>query len=87
MHTYTKNGARQQKLQEKAKVKKHLKGFYQTIGKINEMADYLKSQNIEVTEENVNEVCKPLTGRDLDDMEKFLLLGRLSVNNEQGDNT
>jgi len=78
MHTYQKNGSRQIKLQEKAKVKKHLKGFYYTLGKIGEMADYLKSQNIEVTEDNVQEVCNPLVGRDLDGMEKMILLAKMS---------
>lgn len=80
MHTYSKSGTRAQKLQNKKEVKKHLKGFYDMLGKTTELADYLKSLNldVEITEENIDEHSIPFTGRKLDNMEKFLVLGKLN---------
>lgn len=87
MHTYNKNGTRAQKLQNKKEVKKHLKGFYSMLAATTEVADYLKSLNLDVefTEENIDQYTQPLTGRKLDNMEKFLILGKLN-NKDAEDN-
>lgn len=78
MHTYSKNGLRKVKVQQKVVTKKHLKGFYQTLGKIDELAKYLKSLDVEITKENINVLAKPYTGRDLDQLETILVLGKIN---------
>lgn len=85
MSTYNKNGLRQVKLAEKKETKKHLKSFYQIIGKLDEIVKQL-DKSIEYTEDNINEYTKPFMGRDLDNMEKFMILGKLSTHNEVTDN-
>lgn len=82
MSTYNKNGLRQVKLIEKKKTKKHLKSFYQIIGKLDEIVKQL-DQSLEYTEDNINEYTKPFIGRDLDSMEKFLVLGKLHHSKEE----
>jgi len=71
-------GSRQVKLQENKKVKKHLKGFYQTIGLISQVADELKESGVDVNETNVEKLAKDILGRDIDSLEKTLILGKLS---------
>ena len=81
MSTYNKNGLRQVKLAEKKETKKHLKSFYQIISKLDEIVKQL-DKSIEYTEDNINEYTKPIMGRDLDNMEKFMILGKLSTSKE-----
>lgn len=81
MSTYNKNGSRQVKLAEKKETKKHLKSFYQIIGKLDEIVKQL-DKSVEYTEDNINEYTKPFIGRDLDNMERFMILGKLSTSNE-----
>lgn len=78
MSSYLKNGQRQVKLAEKKETKKHLKSFYQIISKLDEIVKQL-DKSIEYTEDNINEYTKPIMGRDLDNMEKFMILGKLST--------
>ncbi len=82
MHTYNKSGTRLVKLQNKKEVKKHLKGFYEMLGKTSELAEDLKALDVEITEDNINEYAEPIIGRKLDNMEKFLVLGKLNNNEE-----
>lgn len=81
MSTYNKNGLRQVKLADKKETKKHLKSFYQIIGKLDDIVKQL-DKNIEYNEDNINEYTNPIMGRDLDNMEKFMILGKLSTNKE-----
>jgi hypothetical protein len=78
------NGARQQKVFENKKTKKHIKAFYKIMGDMDEVAKGLLSTHSEVefTEENINEYVNPIYGRDLDSMEKFLVLGKLHYGKE-----
>jgi hypothetical protein len=85
MSNFGNKGFRKHKLQEDKKVRKHIKGFYETLGKIQGVADSLKELDIDISEDNVNEHASKIIGRDLDEMEKFLVLGKLSVNNENND--
>jgi hypothetical protein len=81
-----KSGLRQMKVTEDKKVKKHVKAFYSIIGEIDKISKQL-DPTIKYTEENINEYVNPILGRDLDNMEQFLLLGKLNVvNNETKDN-
>lgn len=80
--SFIRKGIRQEKIKKNKLVKKHLKGFYNTVGLMNQVADELKKLDVEITEDNVNEHSSKLIGRDLDNMEKFLILGRLHVDKE-----
>ena len=85
MSSFNRQGLRQTKLQENKKVKAHIKGFYDTLGKMEDTATQLLSLDVSVTEDNISEHASKILGREIDDMEKFLLLGKLSIKNE--DNT
>lgn len=76
MSIYSKNGQRQAKLADRKKTKKHIKAFYQIMGKMDVIAKQL-DPILEYTEENINEYVSPIIGRDLDSYEKFIILGKL----------
>jgi len=83
MSNFSKRGLRQVKIDKDRLVKKHTKGFWQSIAKINKVVEELQKLDVEVTEDNVNELSKPILGRDLDSMEQFMVLGKLfEVTNE-----
>ena len=78
MHTFTKNGNRKANVLDKLKTKKQVKQFYTKLRQINELSDYLKTLPEPVTEENIDSIVPELISRDLDSMEKSLILARLS---------
>ena len=80
MSSFASRGLRQTLLLKDKETKKHIKSFYQIIGKIEDISKELDS-SIEYTEDNINEYVNPILGRDLDNIEKFLLLGKLNVVN------
>lgn len=86
MSSYMKSGLRQMKVAEDKKVKKHVKAFYSIMHTMEEISKEL-DPTLEYTEDNINDYVKPMLGRDLDSMEKFLLLGKLSTNHITNDNT
>lgn len=84
MNTY-KSGARQVKLAARTKTKTHLKGFYGILKDMDDIANRLDiDEAVEYTDDNINEHVKPIYGRDLDSLEKILVLGKLNnkVKNE-----
>ncbi len=76
MSNFSKQGFRQHKIENNKKVKKHLKAFYSILGDMDILSKQLDS-NIEYNEDNINDYVNPIYGRDLDSMEKFVLLGKL----------
>ena len=78
MHTYNKNGIRKKNVLDKLSTKKQVKTFYTKLRQINELSDYLKTLEDKVTEDNIDSIVSELIGRDLDSMEKSLILARLS---------
>lgn len=84
MSSFMKQSLRKSNIQSDRKVKMHVKEFYKKLGQIDELVKYLKTLETKITEDNVNNVVSELIGRDLDNMEKFLILGKL--NNETQDN-
>jgi hypothetical protein len=78
MHTYSKNGIRKKNVLDKLNTKKQVKLFYTKLRQINELSDYLKTLEEPVTENNIDSIVPELIGRDLDSMEKSLILARLS---------
>ena len=78
MHTFTKNGHRKANVLDKLKTKKQVKTFYTKLRQINELSDYLKTLEDKVTEDNIDSIVPELIGRDLDSMEKNLILNRLN---------
>ena len=80
-----KSGQRQMKVAENKKVKKHVKGFYSIMAKMEEIAQELDPM-LEYTEENIDDYVRPILGRELDSMEKFLVLGKLHHAKEVNNN-
>ncbi len=78
MHTYNKSGIRKKNVLDKLSTKKQVKQFYTKLRQINELSDYLKTLPEPVTEDNIDSIVPELIGRDLDSMEKSLILSRLS---------
>ena len=78
MHTYSKSGIRKKNVLYKLSTKKQVKQFYTKLRQINELSDYLKTLENKVTEDNIDSIVPELIGRDLDSMEKSLILARLS---------
>ena len=78
MHTYNKSGIRKKNVLDKLKTKKQVKQFYIKLRQINELSDYLKTLEEPITEDNIDSIVPDLIGRDLDSMEKSLILNRLS---------
>lgn len=76
-----KQGLRQMKVAEDKKVKKHVKAFYSIMHTMEEISKEL-DPTLEYNEDNINDYVKPMLGRDLDSMEKFLILGKLSNTKE-----
>lgn len=81
MESY-KSQQRKFKLQEKKKVKQHLKEFYKGLDNMETIAVDLRKLDVIFTEDNLQEYVTPLLGRDLDSMEKFVLLGKLNYKQE-----
>jgi hypothetical protein len=77
-----KNGLRQMKVAENKKVKKHVKAFYSIMDTMETISKEL-DPTLEYTEDNINDYVKPMLGRDLDSMEKFLVLGKLHYGKEE----
>ena len=78
MHTFNKSGIRKKNVLDKLSTKKQVKTFYTKLRQINELSDYLKTLEDKVTEDNIDSIVPELIGRDLDSMEKSLILARLS---------
>ena len=77
MHTFNKSGIRKKNVLDKLKTKKQVKQFYTKLRQINELSDYLKTLEDKVTEDNIDSIVSELIGRNLDSMEKILILNRL----------
>ena len=82
MSNFMKQGLRQMKVAEDKKVKQHVKAFYNILETMQSIAGQLDS-NIEYNEDNINDYVRPMLGRDLDSMEKFLILGKLHYGKEE----
>ena len=85
MSNFMKSGLRQMKVAEDKKVKKHVKAFYSIMHTMEEISKEL-DPTLEYTEDNINDYVKPMLGRDLDSMEKFLVLGKLHYGKEETTN-
>jgi len=81
MATYTKNGLRKVKVQDKLKVKKQVKEFYTRVRQIDKIAEYLNTLEDKVTADNIDSIVPELIGRELDSLEKTLILSKLHNEN------
>ena len=70
---FLNKGYRADKLQTEKKTKAHLKAFYKIMDDMQELADKA-DLSIEYNEENIND---HIDYRELDHMEKFVLLGKI----------
>lgn len=72
--SFLKKGYRQERLQADKKVKAHLKAFYKIMDDMQRLADELDPE-LEYNEDNINDY---VDYRELDPMEKFLVLGKIN---------
>ena len=82
MSNFMKQGQRQMKVAEDKKVKKHIKAFYSIMNTVEDISKQL-DPNLDYTEDNINDYVRPILGRDLDSMEKFLVLGKVHYGREE----
>ena len=82
MSSFMKNGLRQMKVAEDKKVKKHVKAFYSIMNTMEDISKQL-DPNLDYTEDNINDYVRPILGRDLDSMEKSLILNRLNMGTDE----
>lgn len=85
MSSYLKNGQRQAKLAERKKTKAHVKAFYNILGQMDVVAKQLDPM-LEYNEDNIDSYVNPIIGRDLDSMEKFVILGKMHYTKEDINN-
>ena len=78
MHTYNKSGIRKKNVLDKLSTKKQVKTFYTKLRQINELSDYLKTLEDKVTEENIDSIVPELIGRELDSLERTLILSKIN---------
>ena len=83
MHTYSKSGIRKKNVLDKLSTKKQVKTFYTKLRQINELSDYLKTLEEPITEDNIDSIVPDLIGRDLDSIEKSLILNRLNMGTDE----
>ena len=83
MHTFNKSGIRKKNVLDKLSTKKQVKTFYTKLRQINELSDYLKTLEEPITEDNIDSIVPDLIGRDLDSMEKSLILNRLNMGTDE----
>ena len=72
---------------EKKKVRKHIAAMYEIMGDIKEIAQDIHDSGKEWNEDNIVELASEFTDRTIGDMEKFMLLGNLSMLEQDGDKT
>lgn len=85
MSNFMKKGLRTENNLKNKKVQKHLKAVYAIMDKFEELIPHL-DLSIEYDEENINEYINPILGRDLDNLEKFLVLGKIHYTKQEPSN-
>lgn len=75
--TYSKRGYRKYKISKAKDLKKAYKSWEGKVRELNSIAMELSFNPTEITEENINTYVRPYLGRDVDDMEKLLILGQI----------
>ena len=83
MSNFNRQGLRMSKQILNRKSKEHIKEFYRIIGEMGDIYHQL-DPSIEYNEDNINEFVLPIYGRELDNMEMFVLLGKLHHGKEEG---
>jgi len=83
MSSFNKASNRKSSVLDNNKIKKHVSAVYKIIAEVDALAIKIIELNLEVTNENINEVASDIIGRDLDSMERFLLMGKLEAHVKQ----
>jgi hypothetical protein len=82
MSSFAKQGLRQSNVLKNKTTNKHVKAFYRILSEMDVLAKQL-DPTLEYTEDNINEYTLPIYGRELDGMEKMLVLGKLHYGKER----
>lgn len=83
MSNFMRAGKRLHDNKKSKETKQHVKAFYKIINTINTEVIPKLDLSVDYTEENIDEYVNPILGRDLDSMEKFMILGKLEMNKNQ----
>jgi hypothetical protein len=77
MSNFLKQGNRKASKAKNKLAKKHGIEFYKLLAKIDELAVELVTHKEDVTEDNIQQLAVDYFGRELDDMEKMLVLSKI----------
>lgn len=82
MSNFLKRGKRAEDISNKKEIKHRMKDFYKILGTLDDVAKlidykYKDNKEVKVTEKNIVEIASEFTDRKLEEMEKFILLGKL----------
>lgn len=78
MSNFLKQGNRKAYKTEKKSLKKHTMAFYKIMNQMNTLALTLVKKEYEVTEDNIQKLALDNYGRELDDMEKMLVMSKIA---------
>ena len=85
MSSFLHRGKRQQKVKQIKEVKERTKDFYKILADLDEVADKLKEDDT-VTNDNLQEKAEALTDRKIENLELFILKGKLGLYETMQDN-
>lgn len=78
MGSFLRKGYRKVSNRDNKLIRKHTKDFYKTLHKLDGLAVDLIRTNDTITDDNIQEHVNNIWGRDLDDMEKTIVLSKLA---------
>tara|TARA_R110002124_G_scaffold281430_1_gene455731 strand:- start:88798 stop:89073 length:276 start_codon:yes stop_codon:yes gene_type:complete len=85
--SFLKSGYRRSLNDQKVKTKKHIKAFYQILNELDDVAKKICEKypkevtNGKVTDDTVNDFASEFTDRQLEKMERNILLAKLDILN------
>jgi hypothetical protein len=78
MSNFLKQGNRKAYKVEKKSLRKHTMAFYKIMNQMNTLALKLVEKEYDVTEDNIQKLALDNYGRELDDMEKMLVMSKIA---------
>lgn len=84
MSSFLKRGKRIQARADKKELKHRTKDFYKILHELDALARMLAVGELKITEDNVVEEAAKYTTREIADMEKFILLGKIEQYKKNG---
>jgi len=79
MSSFSTKGKREKVRVDKRRTKRHMTAMYKILGEVKDLAKVIHNAGEDWTEENIVDIAANYTDLKIADMEKFLLLGNLSL--------